>query len=414
MFVKARRLMPLAIVILIALCLGGAALRAAFFQGAIDGSANAVCIDSIPAPASTYGFNTCTYSAELSTSLAQVDVNNTGGATSTYLLWIASSYGAGCVSASSNFTISQTSLEIAQSCATYPDQTPSLSSIYLPTWQITSASWSGGTATIQTTTANTFVTGDEIYVRNASPTGYNTTTFGNPCDSSFVTITVTDSTHFTFPLASNPSGTSTVGQVWKGYCGWRGRAFTNGFFRRITFAVNESAAQPNMTFPSFWGQSFPGQTGNENFEGDFFDFLPGSGTNELISIIHDWTGSSQNQSQYSVQSRSTFGSPTLDGTHFYSVDQLWVPTSKNSGTGILQTYWFDGTTEYHLTDYDQSYTLTGPASPAPQPSNPNGTFSILETGGYFPIFVTAGLSGQPLYIRRIEVWQTLTSDMIVQ
>ena len=61
-------------------------------------------------------------------------------------------------------------------------------------YNIASASWASGVATISTTTANTFETGQSITIGSVSPSGYNGT----------YTITVVNPTTFTYSLASNP------------------------------------------------------------------------------------------------------------------------------------------------------------------------------------------------------------------
>ena len=56
------------------------------------------------------------------------------------------------------------------------------------------ASWSGGTATVTTSSAHGFATDFQVTISGASPGGYNGT----------YKIAVTDATHFTFALAANP------------------------------------------------------------------------------------------------------------------------------------------------------------------------------------------------------------------
>ena len=65
------------------------------------------------------------------------------------------------------------------------------------------ASWSSGTATFRTTTAHGLSSGQTVTLSNISPTAWN----GN------YVITVTDSTHFTAVLASNPGAYSSGGHV---------------------------------------------------------------------------------------------------------------------------------------------------------------------------------------------------------
>lgn len=70
------------------------------------------------------------------------------------------------------------------------------------TLAISAASWSAGIASV-TVATNTLVTGDTVNISGILPVGYN----GDQV------ITVTDSTHFTFPLAVNPGSYVSGGQV---------------------------------------------------------------------------------------------------------------------------------------------------------------------------------------------------------
>lgn len=73
---------------------------------------------------------------------------------------------------------------------------------------ISAMSWAntnGGTVTVTTSAANTFVTGDDVTIAGAVPAAYN----GD------WPITVTDTTHFTFPLpaATTPGTVTTLGGI---------------------------------------------------------------------------------------------------------------------------------------------------------------------------------------------------------
>lgn len=64
---------------------------------------------------------------------------------------------------------------------------------------VTSLTRSGTTATVASTAAHGLVTGDKIWISGATPTAYN----------GLQTITVTDSTHFTFQIATSPTTPAT-------------------------------------------------------------------------------------------------------------------------------------------------------------------------------------------------------------
>jgi hypothetical protein len=64
----------------------------------------------------------------------------------------------------------------------------------MPVANVAAARWSGGTATITTTAAHGFTTGQSVEISDVSPLGYKGTR----------TATVTDASHFTYALASDP------------------------------------------------------------------------------------------------------------------------------------------------------------------------------------------------------------------
>lgn len=72
--------------------------------------------------------------------------------------------------------------------------------------KVASASWSSGTVTVQTTSDDGWVTGQSVVVAGITPTAYNGS----------YTITKVDSTHFTYPLASDPGAYSSGGTMSSG------------------------------------------------------------------------------------------------------------------------------------------------------------------------------------------------------
>ena len=83
---------------------------------------------------------------------------------------------------------------------------------YLTSGQFTinAASWSGGVATYTTSAAHGYPVGTPVqgYINSVSPSGYNSATSTTP-----VTITATDTTHFTVSIASNPGAYVSGGTV---------------------------------------------------------------------------------------------------------------------------------------------------------------------------------------------------------
>lgn len=308
------------------------------------------CPDSVPAPATSFGFTTCTF-AFAPADLSRVDVNNSGTSTASTDFWVANPY-QNFVAAAADISINNGALRVLKSGCTAAlaghtcfegDNSPTLASIYCP---------------------------------------YNVGG-GVGCD----------------------SATS------------RGRSFKNGFYLRYTFTFDATISNGNTPFQSLWGANWPGiVSGTEYTEMDATDAIPGvAGTVGRLSIYHNWQHSGQ-ATDTVTQMVDAGSGLTLDGVTFNTVDILWVPTTKNSGTGIFQTY-INGT---HITNYDLSYTQSGNAtvgSGGISPANFAGAFYNAETNANgFAIFLSVGLippsTNWPLWIRNIQVWQTSTSDRV--
>ena len=63
-----------------------------------------------------------------------------------------------------------------------------------------SLTWLAGVATVTTTLASDFITGDSVVIAGVTPAGYNGT----------FTITKTGPTTFTYPLVTDPTGAATI------------------------------------------------------------------------------------------------------------------------------------------------------------------------------------------------------------
>jgi hypothetical protein len=213
---------------------------------------------------------------------------------------------------------------------------------------------------------------------------------------SILTLNNTDATNY--PIASLFSGATTGGT------GYVGTAFTGGFYAECSMAFDPSLSMGSYgSWPIFWSIAadfLTGLSGNGPFaELDFFEAFRGSGTiTPLFSSFHDWldgTGTTDN-----ANSNNAWTAPGgTDYTQQHVYGTLWVPMAKNSGAGLIKHY-FDGT---HQAAQDVSYTATGPASPGAGPSNPNGTFSIMDSQSHF-ISVGCGPSW-PNHVDYVRVWQ---------
>lgn len=109
-------------------------------------------------------------------------------------------------------TLQQTGALISQGATTLAPQTiqscPNLAAVLAllaPPKQLATLNWSGSVVTATTTAPHGWTNGDTIaaQIAGCTPTGYNV----------FVSITITGSSSFTYPLASNPGAAVTLGTV---------------------------------------------------------------------------------------------------------------------------------------------------------------------------------------------------------
>lgn len=224
------------------------------------------------------------------------------------------------------------------------------------------------------------------------------------------------------------------------YTTWRGRSFKNGFLVRYRYSFNQSLSVACVSgncngFPALWAGNWVG-VGLPNatpacphyLEMDFVEEFEGTaGTTFEQAFKHEWNlpGGGCGSTIGTEPSIATLpGPPAWNGTDFHTIDQLWVPTTKNSGTGLVYTY-FDGTL---ITSQSLTYSLAGQptvGSGGFDGTPANGAFSVAENASSsgFALFITAGNTGVPasgsygpwpLYIENVEVWQGSSSDMVVQ
>lgn len=117
---------------------------------------------------------------------------------------------------------------------------------------------------------------------------------------------------------------------------------------------------------------------------------------------------------------SSVTGPLEDGVTFHTFDVLWVPASKNGGTGKIWRY-FDGN---HLGTQDINYFTNAAATygsgTLDQGTNWTGIWSEADTGalpaGFFLMLTagnTAGGGNWPLIVKNVQVWQSSISDAIL-
>lgn len=191
----------------------------------------------------------------------------------------------------------------------------------------------------------------------------------------------------------------------------QGSTFAEGAYFEARFSYDPSLATPypRPGWPAFWAHDrglLLAQTNLTAYHGaeiDFWEAYPSeNGTTSNLMTVHDWTvtngtfGTSITNSNNNVG--GNLGSP--DFTQLNTYGCLWIPASKNGGTGLLQRY-FNGV---HVSALDISYSATGPASPSYAFSpNLDGTLSILDSSNF--VVVIEGSFQWPVSFDYVAVWQ---------
>ena len=300
------------------------------------------CPDAPPTLAAGFGFNTCTFFDPM-TSLTTVDVNATNAAPSTGINWYTE-----MVFGISSFTgtISGTALTSVS---------------YLGASQQNLAvgmtlGFGGDTCT--PTPGTTIVSGSGttwvVSPSQSTCTGTIAASFAQAPN----TISVAPTTGLT--LTNVSQGNSNYGLGTAAFLStpssptvqpYRGTTFANGFLARSYFTLDETLAPAGQAgcsagtcwrWPAWWMVSFAGQaSGSHYIETDNCDCFSNNGSVQLNNFLHDngcgvsCSGGnifSDNFGQPPV--RSVECNPVLDGNTFHTFDQLWVPPSKNGGTGF--------------------------------------------------------------------------------
>lgn len=187
--------------------------------------------------------------------------------------------------------------------------------------------------------------------------------------------------------------------------GYVGNAFSGGFYAEVMMSFDPAKALAGLAaWPVWWTVTTEELTGAVTHfpELDGYEALPsGTGTFNSNVTIHDWIITNGVTSQ-SIQNTNGLIDAALAGydfTKMHRFGRLWVPASKNSGTGLLQT-WVDGV---HITANDVTYQSGAPATPGASPSNPNGTFFITESDHF--CFILGAGTNWPTNFGSVQIWQ---------
>lgn len=141
-----------------------------------------------------------------------------------------------------------------------------------------------------------------------------------------------------------------------------GQTFSNGGYFECVHSCDPSLALSGMaTWPAFWSVDTRWLLGQITrfAELDFFEVFPTSNAApELDFSVHDWN-LGVNPGTDTFNNTSNKVTPGVTDSVFYTFGTLWVPTTQNGGTGLVQRY-FNGV---HMSSVDQTYTSSGTWSP---------------------------------------------------
>jgi hypothetical protein len=160
----------------------------------------------------------------------------------------------------------------------------------------------------------------------------------------------------------------------------------------LLFDNNLTLAQPNnLTFPS-----------NGYGEIDFMEANWSSGAPQLGMRNYTWYSSYANGDHQFRNNNITPNVGTNYGNdgNFHRYGALWVPQSKNGGTGLIQRY-VDGV---HQTDCDVTYSSTTAPSSCTPSSCATGWMSCLDTNtAGFGLQIGSG-NAWPIQVEYVMVW----------
>jgi len=325
--------------VFVVLLLASLPAPAAFFIGqtASNIPVTAGCPDSVPTPAAAFGFNTCTFYDSMQ-SLSTVDTNQTGIAG--YNWYTQDTYNmASFVGSISGTTLTVTSVQqgtirVRATLGSGGGLNPVAGTAITA---LGSGSGGTGTYTVDTsqTLASTQLTASIAQAANTlsvSASGLTLTNVSNGLTNWGI------STQHQLNQASGPP------------IPFHGTTFKNGMYVRAYLAYDENLGHnitslTNARWPAWWTPSFAGTAyGDRAMEVDILDALPG-GMGVPVGIenfLHDFPGgvTPEIDSNFSIPARATLCNPVVDATTFHTYDLLWVPTTKNGGTGYY-VFFFD-------------------------------------------------------------------------
>jgi hypothetical protein len=196
-----------------------------------------------------------------------------------------------------------------------------------------------------------------------------------------------------------------------------GTTFAPGGYYEASMGWNPAHTTGNNGFPSFWLYDINGfNSGNLNTgygaaahwgEIDIVEGLNGPYAADMN--IYDWTnvnggatGCGQGNMGHCNRVNETYP-PVTNQTSQHLYGMLWVPSTKNAGTGLIQFY----LDRVHIAGQDVTYTSRGTPTPACSPSDPAGCLFILESGRFVMLIDSGGGGGTayPVTLANVNVWQ---------
>jgi hypothetical protein len=395
----------------------------AFFQLGAPLPPGPTCADSVPAVATTFGYSTCTFYDPM-TSLSTVDQNATNA--SGFNWYTQNSFGVADFTATISGTVMSVSAVSTGATATIQvGETLGCGASVCPTAGTKISSLGTGTGTTGTYNLDTSQT--------IGSSSQITATFKQE----FLSASGSGLTISNVNQGTNNFSISTMAFLNQVPAGspnaYHGTTFKNGFLCRFKAAFNSALAPDtsgggltNARWPAFWSVSWAGtNVGAETLEVDGLDGLPGGlGVTATDFFLHDFNGPHG-------QSNSTSGSTQMSfSTSAHNWDILWVPSSKNSGTGLFASY-LDGSlipNNNSSTPIQVSYLPSPGTSIWADGNSYPGVFSEPETvGNGMDLIISTGCQGYfgqsgcnapggnwPMVISGVECWQASLSDKVIQ
>lgn len=205
----------------------------------------------------------------------------------------------------------------------------------------------------------------------------------------------------TRPATANPYGYCLNSACANG-SGFTGNVFGGGFYLQAKVAADQTISYAGSGgWPGLWSADIDFFTGSSTsmIELDHFEMY----TSDAVDLaIHEWGFSGSTITNDSTQAGGG-GNPSWwplpDYRDFHTIGWLWVPMSKNGGTGIIRRY-VDGQL---ATQWNTSYTASGQPSPAMSPNSSNGSLSELDAQRQM-LMLWCG-TNWPFYVDYVSIWQ---------